>query len=169
MQPQMGQTAVNDSWREKLMRLWMQSRLAHEGMMLDKIQKQNEMVRELAVKSANGTIGRDHKMPSGDDMGVRIGDEVHNHFWPPTHGKGTKPTEPTQPTAPTPQQPSSTNDWLKSALLAAGLLGAGAGATAIYNYATAPSEPPKFTDTNSAIISGVDISTGKPPWELQGE
>lgn len=62
------------SWQERLKKNWADVRLAHEGMMLDKIGKQNQIVRDSIRKIQGGDM-----QSEGDDMGVNIGNEIHYH------------------------------------------------------------------------------------------
>ena len=95
---------------------WTRVRLGHEGLMLDKIQRQNRIVEIDAKNAAAGKSGKtadleDWPSNRGDDaMGVKIGDEIHHHYPPP-------PEAPVQKTAGT----------LAKIALTAALLGTGAG------------------------------------------
>jgi hypothetical protein len=80
-------TTPNDSpageaWQEQFKRQWMQLKMGFEGMMLDKIMRQNQIARDIAQRTADGTLGQ--PLPKGesveDDMGIRIGDEQHTHY-----------------------------------------------------------------------------------------
>jgi hypothetical protein len=69
-------------WNEKFKRLWLQMRLGHEGMMLDKIQRQNQIVEQLAkgaqVGKFNGDLGTGR--PSGVAIGNETKHETHYHY-----------------------------------------------------------------------------------------
>lgn len=65
------------TWREKFLRNWMHTRLAHEGMMLDKIGQQTKRALAVADMARTGNFAA---APDGEeDMGVSIGNEVHYH------------------------------------------------------------------------------------------
>lgn len=97
-----------EDWiREKDARNWALTRLGHEGLMLDKIQRQNKIVENTVKglqKDSNMTASDDGE----DDTGVSIGNETRteNHY----HSAEKKPTTP----------------WLPLSILAAGAMtGAG--------------------------------------------
>jgi hypothetical protein len=61
---------------------WPRTRLAHEGMMLEKINRQNRIVETLARNTMTGDTADVTGWPGneGDDaMGVNIGDHIHYH------------------------------------------------------------------------------------------
>lgn len=170
---QQGNQAVNDPWREKYKRHWLQLRgLAWDGMMMDKIMRQNAVVMEVAKNAREGTTGQKTEASVGEDeMGVRIGDVVNNNYYqtvgPQAADQPTEPGNPMEPT-PTPPQPVAEQPKPKSSLLVpaliAGLLGTGG--LAAYQYFKPTPKPPAYidTDTDRGIKTGVDISTGEPPW-----
>lgn len=95
---------------------WARVRLGHEGMMLEKIQRQNRIVE---VNARNTMTGKsddvtDWPKSEGDEMGVDIGDEIHNHYYPPSPATETSA-----------KKPATT---LAKAALAAALLAGGGGA-----------------------------------------
>ena len=136
-------------WKEELLQQWMQTRLAHEAMMLDKIQQQNKRVLELADAARTGTIGKESAASTeGDDMGVSIGNkEYHYHYENAQQANSTTEASPAM---------KATNTLGKIAAGAA-LLGAGGiGALGIgmaVDYLTKPSPPvvvqPADTDTDT--------------------
>jgi hypothetical protein len=75
-------TEMTDPQREKFLLNWMQTRLAHEGMMLNKILRQNRIVEQLAAQTREGKFsgGQTPSDLEGEDMGVSIGNETHNHY-----------------------------------------------------------------------------------------
>ena len=88
--------------------------------MLEKIQRQNRIVEVNARNTMTGKVDDTEGWPeSGDDsMGVDIGDQIHNHYYP-------APPAPIE----TPAQPKSkpTGSLLKNAVVVAALLYMGAG------------------------------------------
>ncbi len=63
---------------------WPRVRLGHEGMMLEKIQRQNRIVEITARNTMTGKVDDVADWPSseGEKMGVEIGDHVtHNHYY----------------------------------------------------------------------------------------
>ena len=96
---------------------WPRARVAHEGMMLDKMQRQNRIVEVAARNSMTGNMSDLDGWPGGegdDGMGVSIGDNIHHHYAP-------QPSEPAQSNAASPSTPSASK-WMKTALLAMALL-----------------------------------------------
>lgn len=62
---------------------WPRVRLGHEGMMLEKIQRQSRCVETLARNTMTGKMGDVTGWPSSgeeEDMGVNIGDHIHYHM-----------------------------------------------------------------------------------------
>jgi hypothetical protein len=128
---------TDDTWREKFKRHWLQLRgLGWQGMMLDKVMRQNAMTRNLAQRVADGTLGKEQAGGAvvEDDMGIRIGDEIVNyHYAPPTVPLTSDP-QPQPPSAPPPAAPAAsgtTPTWLKAALVGAGVAGLVGGGAAI--------------------------------------
>jgi hypothetical protein len=75
-------TQATEAQRQKFELNWARMRLGHEGMMLEKIQRQNRIVEHLAAQTRDGkfTGGPVPSVPEGEDMGVSIGNETHNHY-----------------------------------------------------------------------------------------
>jgi len=114
-QPTTDQPTEN-KW-DKLLRYWGYARLGHEGMMLDKVQRQTRIVELLARNAATGKVDDVSGWPGegcGDDMGVSIGNEIHYHS---SNGASRQPSP--QPA----EQPKK--NWLLPLALA-GALGTGA-------------------------------------------
>lgn len=69
---------------DKIKRLVALKHIAHEGIMLDKIQKEMKLVQDLAVQVRDGTLGtagQTEAFPEEEgEMGVSIGNETHNHI-----------------------------------------------------------------------------------------
>lgn len=65
--------------------------LAHEGIMLDRMQRQLRNAESLQRFAATNDV-KDLPQPGDDDMGVNIGNEYHLHqIMPPTEPKPTTP------------------------------------------------------------------------------
>jgi len=156
--------ATEETWREKVAKNWINTRLAHEGMMLDKIQRQGALVRRLIRKTQNGTLGTATDEPEdaveADDVGVMIGNEIHNHYGQqPTpsapsasvsSGAGTEARPATVETAETPL-------WKKAAALAAVMAGTG-GAAGLASYLTTqPAEKPPAVEIPAPPGYGVEV------------
>ena len=76
--PEAEQT-IPTTLQDKFKYLWGLVRLGHEGVMLDKIVKQNAIVRQVATGAARGNFDNlDAK--EIEEMGVSIGNETHNHI-----------------------------------------------------------------------------------------
>ena len=123
---------------------WPRVRLAHEGFMLDKIVRQSRIVEQLAQNSMTGDVENVDAWPGhegDDDMGVKIGDEIHYHAAPPK----PDPPAPTPSTPPANQPPQTQpaeepepawKTWAKRAALVA----VGAGGIAGYQWMSKPPE-----------------------------
>ena len=113
-----------DSKWDKLLRNWAYTRLGHEGMMLDRIDRQGRIVEVLARNTATGDLSDMQGWPEGDDMGVNIGNEIHYHN---TQSPQLAPQPIETPTPPT-QQPApspAAKLWPWALAAAAGLAGFG--------------------------------------------
>ena len=100
---------------------WPRIRLGHEGMMLEKIDRQNRIAQTLARNSMTGNMGDVAGWPGdeGDDkMGVSIGDHVHYH-----QSVEPRPPATVPPATPAPTAESPWSQWLPYIMAAA--LGAG--------------------------------------------
>ena len=64
------------TWVDELVQNWANVRLAHEGMMLDKIGQQTKRVFGLADAAANGTLGKGQSAEA-EDMSVSIGNKYY--------------------------------------------------------------------------------------------
>jgi len=99
---------------------WPRIRLGHEGMMLDKITRQNRCVEVLARNAMTGEMDNAEGWPGqegDDDMGVSIGDTIVNHNYP-------QPSEPNVP-APSKSLAAKALPWLLGAAIpASGAMGA---------------------------------------------
>jgi hypothetical protein len=110
-------------------------------MMLEKIQRQNRIVEIDARNAMTGKVGDVTDFPSskgkGNEMGVDIGDTIHNHFHPPPPAQQSPPPLPSS-------QPKSKLPSLLVRTAAVGVLlasGAGGGA-AILGLLGAFDKPP---------------------------
>jgi len=139
-------------WNEEFKEHWMNLRLAHEGLMLEDIQKRNLKVHELADAVRNGTIGKPASAPTeGDDVGVSIGNKQYHYHYETTQAAQANTTT----TEASPAM-KATNTLGKIAAGAA-LLGAGGigtvGIGMAIDYFTRPSPPvvvqPADTDTDT--------------------
>lgn len=82
-----GQAPQPGAWWDKLFRMWAQTRLAHEGMMLEKIGRQNQIVQQNATALMAEAHGG--QLPEVEEMGVSIGNETHNTYTVPAANGGT--------------------------------------------------------------------------------
>lgn len=144
-------TQQDNKW-DKLLRNWAYTRLGHEGMMLDKIDRQNRIVEVLARNAATGDVGDVRGWPEGDDMGVNIGNEIHYHNTQSPQPTET-PTQQTQQPAPSP----AAKLWPWALAAAAGL--AGFGLPYIFNR---PDPKPPAVVDDEIQFPWYDIQPWKP-------
>ncbi len=145
-------TKSEETPREKFELDWARMRLAHEGMMLEKIQRQNRIVEQLAAQTRDGkfTGGPVPSVPEDENMGVSVGNETHNHYG----GGETKSL-----------------GSLGKLIVAASLLAGGAGAGVVVNQLL-PSAPPAAVDTDTVTdvtFPGVVIERAKDVQEPPSE
>lgn len=140
------------------------NRVAHMGMMLDKMQR-NQAAAERLQKFAATSDVNDLTAPAEDqDMGVQIGNEIHYHQYL-GNGEATETDEPAtipiggaaepQPSPLWGAGPKQLNWWQKG-LIGAGALGSGIGLAAIANeYYHGHPKPPAVvdTDTDSVVLT----------------
>ena len=121
-------TKITEAQRQKFELDWARMRLGHEGMMLAKIQRQNRIVEHVAAQTRDGkfTGGPVPSVPEGEDMGVNVGNETHNHYESKSRPLGS----------------------LGKLIVAASLLAGGAGAGVVVNQLL-PSAPPAAVDTDT--------------------
>lgn len=108
------QDRVSDKW-DKLRLDWARARLGHEGMMLEKIQRQNRIAELNARNAVTGDLSTDgwpRTDGEGDDMGVSIGNTVHNHY--PTPQPTAQPNSQSST-----EQTSTPSNWKRTAALVA--------------------------------------------------
>lgn len=130
--PTLEPTKTTLAKRQKFELDWARTRLGHEGMMLEKIQRQNRIVEQLAAQTRDGkfTGGPVPSVPEDEDMGVSIGNETHNHY------------------AATPKSLGSLGKLIVAASLLAGGAGAGLLATQLLP-SDPPPVPPATVDTDT--------------------
>jgi len=114
---------------ERVMRQWYQGKLAERLGQFAAMQQDRAILRRGAIKMQDGTLGQSAQPPTvEDDMNIRVGDEVHNHY--PTAAAANQ--ESVQPSA----EPSLLRKF--APLLLAGAIGAGAVAAPRYFQGEAP-------------------------------
>ena len=133
-------------------------RLGHEGMMLDKINRQRRIVENgvRAYQRGETTVSAEDQAV-GEDMGVNVGNTIHYHMEQPA----TPPAQPTvpvptasPPTPATPAQPSTLQKYGLPALIAA----LGIGGTAL-GYWLGNRPTTNTTNTSTTITKpGDDVS-----------
>ena len=153
---------------------WPRVRLAHEGMMVDKIGRQTQIVEVLARNAMTGDSASTDGWPDpegDDDMSVKIGDEIHYHAAPeppqqPVAEGGQTSSPPAQSLPPAAE--STLAKWGKRAALA-GMIGMGPlGVAAGYYAATKNQEaPPAVEQPEPDRVGGLGVEHGKwtPPEE----
>lgn len=132
---------------DKTMRRWYELKIAERAALLLHQTADRKLLHRLATKMQDGTLGKNgpgvDQLRGAEDMQVRIGDEVHNHYEP-------------QPAA----SQSTPMSGLKKAALTAALLGAGGGIGAAVPFAldalksTAPVAAPADSDTQYELHIG---------------
>lgn len=66
---------------EKVLKHWYQGKLGERLLQAAQMGLDRAMLRRGARKMQNGTLGQPGDAPAGEDeMNIRIGDEVHNHY-----------------------------------------------------------------------------------------
>ncbi len=75
------------AWKKRLTKNWVNTRLAHEAVAIDRTQQQANLVQRLVRKTQNGTLGEETVEPEDiEGMGVAVGNETHNHYYPAAAG-----------------------------------------------------------------------------------
>jgi hypothetical protein len=128
----------------------MQTRLGHEAMCMDSLQRGNRIAERLMLKRQDGTIGQPDE-PDGnggdDDMGVSIGNTINHHYQPP-------PQVAAQPADETSTESGRLKKWLQWGTVAAALVtgGTGLGALGAWLASSGPEPAPPAE-------AGVDANT----------
>lgn len=164
---------------EKGLRTIYLNRVAHMGMMLDKVNRQNRRAERIEKFASTGEV-KDLQAPpdeENEDMGVNIGNEYHYHGIAPPDMPAAAPVKDStskaakkkatieeiaavvaskiQPAAVAPVAADPWRKWLYAALAAAAL-SAGAGTPlALYFSSKQPTPPPVVdtdTDTSTDVI-----------------
>jgi len=124
-------------------------------MMLNKIERQSRCVEVVARNTMTGKMEDTTGLPineEGDAMGVRIGDEIVNHYYPQA--------APQPDPSPEPEPKPEFLTWKK--LLAgaalAGLVGGsiGLGAAELWRRASQPEPPPALVDTDTDTYTQIE-------------
>lgn len=133
--------------------------LAHEGIMLDRMQRTLVNAEKIQRFASTGNTSDLPSPGDEEDMGVAIGNEIHYHLQGVANKETPQPSpQPTpQPTPPpaTTQQPQ--NSWLKNGLMGAALLAGGAGLAMGGNYLWNNPAQLTDTDTDTDNITEVDF------------
>lgn len=157
-----------DQFRQEFKENWMNTHLAHEGLMLEDVQRRNRATHAMAKFAATADVAQlvkdlEPDATEGDDVGVSIGNKtfIYNtsQAAQETNTATTQAPE-ASPQVATPQ--ASTTNTLGKIAAGAALAGAGGlatlGAGAVINYLTQPSPPVVAqpaagmdTDTNAGL------------------
>lgn len=128
---------------------WPRVRLGHEGVMLNKIERQTRIVEIDARNVMTGETDCIDGWPDyeGDDqMGVKIGDEITNHYYPQPEEPPKKPlpvAEALPSTEPATEKPAkSLLARTIPALITAAVVGPGAGLLTYFMNRPDPPPPP---------------------------
>ena len=136
----------------KGVRLPYYNRVAHMGMMLEKMSRQIRQAERIQTFAATQNPNDLAAPAEEQDMGVNVGNEHHTHIYmggsPESNGTAQKPIA-----AP------KKNGWLKPALVGAALLGTGAGGSWLANWYFNQPQPPGTTapDTDTDTITEIDF------------
>ena len=150
---------------ERVMRQWYQAKLGERLGQFAEMSASRDLIRRGAKKMQDGTIGKDTGEPGVEDMNIRVGDEVHQHYHeaqtalpapilPPPEKPISQQRPATSPGSGEPESPAPAaaepawKTWAKRAALAA----LGAGGVAGYQWMTAP----KPEEKPPAVVAPAD-------------
>lgn len=142
------------------------NRVAHMGMMLDRVQRAQARAERLQDFAASGDTGTLEAPAEEQDMGVNIGNEYHYHVLTDTTPEPAPPTEVTPPAVEPATEPplweagpqTKPLNWWQKGLIGAGALGSGIGLAAIANeYYYGRPRPPAVIDTDTDSITEIDF------------
>jgi len=146
--------AIDETPAEKTMRRWYEMKLADNAAQILHQAKARRVLNRLAIKTQNGTLGKPDPVADefvGEDMQVRIGDQVnHYQVMPETSASETS---------------ASRNSLLKKAALAAALLGLGGGTGAALPWIVGmfQAQPPTMeTPTDSDTLFELHLGEVEP-------
>jgi hypothetical protein len=131
---------------------WPRVRLGHEGMMLEKIGRQNRIVEVAARNTMTGKMDDTEGWPSDEedeDMGVNIGDEIHHHHYPAPPAEAATEPPPLGGESSTPAK--TLLEKAAPYLLAATLAGVPGGSIATY-FLTRPDPAPPPAASSPAPV-----------------
>ena len=152
---------------ERVMRQFYQAKLGEQLGQFAEMAAGRDMLRRGAKKQQDGTLGKDTGEPEADDMNIRVGDEVHQHYHSPPAAPQPQPTPRTpQPSAADPVETPAWKIWAKRAAMAA-LPIVGAGAVWGWQAFTGgddkppPQSPSVVAQPAPDRVGGLDIVTEK--------
>jgi hypothetical protein len=126
----------------KFLRNWAFLRMAHEGLMVQRVRENAKKVERLEAFAASGNV---EDLKAGeDDVFMPIGNEIHNHF------EGVQPTATPPPNGTTTTQPTTGLSTLSKAAIAAALI-SGIGGTSYGVYQAVQPAPAVDTDSDTSI------------------
>ncbi len=149
------------NWREEVEKQWFGLQLGERAFMLDKWQRQQEIVFDSVKAASDGTLGG--TSPEGDAMGVSVGNTVNHYYQQSTATDNSSAASPPSPTAPAPATaipPIAAAaglvlpGWAKIAAIVGGAALAGGGGSVIGNWLTKPTvniSAPVLDDTNAGL------------------
>lgn len=124
--------------------------LAHEGIMIDRVNRNLHNAERLQTFAATGNTDDLKAPPEDDEMGVNIGNEYHYH--------GTQPPAPVTPAIAAVQTMKTASSWLPKALVVLSLLGGGTGIGYVINDLLKPVAASNDTDTDTT--TEIDFPSG---------
>jgi hypothetical protein len=131
-------------WKDEYKENWLGAKLGYEGVMLDRVRRQQQTEETLArhARSKAGVVESGGE-ESGDDMGVSIGNKTFNHYT----SSQQQQTE-TQPGG---------SSLLQKAVVAAALVAGGGGAGILASQLINPPAVIDSIDTDTDTISVIDF------------
>ena len=127
------------NWKDEFKEKWLETRLAIDGLMVDRVQRQ-QRAEETLARHARKLAGVEEDRPQEEQssMGVSIGNKVFNHY-----------------EAPQKTEAPAGGSLLAKAAIAAALISAGGGAGMVANQFM--SFPAAVVDTDTDTLSVIDF------------
>ncbi len=167
---------------QRTMRQWFQAKLGMNVLQAAQMAEDRKLLRRGARKQQDGLLGTSEQPPEnevGEDMQIRVGDEVHHHVHndvapsPPPAEPPTEVPTPTEPEAPPRREGMGTLAKVAMTLGAAALI-PGIGIPLAVGWAAAfgafdkpPAPTVEFTDTDTDTFPSVIIERRGTPQPVE--